>query len=125
MFQLVVLATLARIYQIHTTGAVTIDGAAASAGAVTLTTDLVASGAVTLSMGSGSGSAPCQLLNIDTEKGFILDAAKFGGTIDIASVSASGASTVSVGGLTYSAGQTIICKLHTRCFNLYDWGSNY
>ena len=58
-------------------------------------------------MGSGSGSLSVAT-NIDTEKGFILDAAKFGGTIDIASVSASGASTVSVGGGDYSAGQTIM-----------------
>ena len=58
-------------------------------------------------MGSGAGSLSVAT-NIDTETGFILDAAEFGGTIDIASVSASGASTVSVGGGDHSAGQTIM-----------------
>ena len=42
------------VRQIHTTGAVTVDGAAATTGSVAFTT-LSASGAVTLSMGSGTG----------------------------------------------------------------------
>ena len=75
-------------------------------------------------MGSGSGSLSVAT-NIDTEKGFILDAAKFGGTIDIAPVSWPQAPP------QFLSAEVIIVRdkllwgqLHTRCFNPYDWGSN-
>ena len=96
---------------IHTTGAVTIDGANATTGAVSLIT-VSASGAVTIQMGAGSG-ALAATTNITSAKGFILDSTNFGGTVDIASVTASGASTISVGGGDYSAGQTIIAQNFT------------
>ncbi len=92
--------------QIHTTGAVTIDGAAASTGAVTLNT-VSASGAVTISMGSGSG-ALAVTGSVETDKGLIIDASSFGGSVDVAGISASGATTVSLSGGDYSAGNTFV-----------------
>jgi len=89
---------------IHTTGAVTIDGAAATTGAMSVRT-ISASGAVTISTGSGSGSLAV-VTSLETDKGLIVDAISFGGTVDLAQISASGATTISIGGGDYSAGGT-------------------
>lgn len=90
--------------QVETTGAVTIDAAAATTGSVTLRS-VSASGAVTISMGAGSGALSV-VTSIETDKGLTVDATKFGGTIDIATISASGTSTISLAGGDASAGYT-------------------
>jgi len=80
--------------QINTTGAFTMDAAAATTGAVTLN-GLDAGGNAVISMGTGTGSIT--LTSGVTTGSFTLDASNFGGAIDITGVSASGAIVVSMG----------------------------
>ena len=63
-------------------------------------------------MGAGSGALSLAT-NVDTEKGLTLDTTNFGGTVDMASITASGATTLSVGGGDFSAGLTIIDSTFT------------
>ena len=56
---------------------------------------VTAGGNATVSMGSGTGSLT--VTNLNTFGNFTLDASKFGGTIDVTTLSASGAVVVSMG----------------------------
>jgi hypothetical protein len=98
---------------IDTTGAVTVDGAAATTASATFGA-VSADGAITISMGSGSGGTLSTTGNIDTQGAFTLDTTNLAGAVDMASLTASGAATLSIGSNgDYSAGLIEVASTYT------------
>ena len=112
---------------IGTNASITLDAANATTGQITMQ-KLSAGAGITVSMGAGSGGI--SMVSSVTNGNFTLDASNFGGTIDINTITASGAVVVSFDSTEISVRMTLLrlehyigwscCNFWFRCTEFYN-----